>query len=533
MTAYTTPPQLESAYKTLQETFKSGKTKSIAWRKWQLKQLWWMVCDNEGAIARALRTDLSRHDFESYYVDIGAVKTDILAHLKHVEEWAADEIPDAGFMFGTLCGTKLRHEPLGVALIIGTWNFPFAVTLMPLMAAISAGCCAMVKPAEATVACQNLMVDILPRYLDNSAIQVVTGGPQETSMILERRFDHIFYTGNPKIGKIIQAAAAKHLTPTILELGGQAPCIVTPSADIDLAAKRIMFSKFLNAGQICLSSNHVFVDPIVHDNFIERAIYWIAQYLKDDGKDQFAHIVNERNFDRIVSLLNQTGGNITYGGSTDRSSKYIQPTIIKDVTMTDSLMSEEIFGPLLPIMSMSYQKACEITQGLEHPLGLYIFSSRQVEIDYILDHTNSGGVTINEIMMHAGVPNAPFGGVGNSGTGSYHGRYGFDAFTHKRTVVSVPGWFDYLLSFRYPPYSAKHISKVTVKSASFSRGETMEDQVVGPTTAARMKNVLGTVGKWGAVAVALALVDAKMGGRPRLLEVLSDGMGGVRSRLPL
>lgn len=533
MNDYTTSTQLESAYTTLQETFKSGKTKSIAWRKWQLKQLWWMVCDNEAAIAKALHADLNRHDFETYYADIGGVKNDILTHLKNVEEWAADEIPDAGFMFGTLCGARIRKEPLGVALVIGTWNFPFVVTLMPLIAAISAGCCVMVKPAEATISCQNLMAEIFPEYLDNSAIQVVTGGPQETSMILERRFDHIFYTGNPRIGKIIQTAAAKHLTPTVLELGGQAPCIVTPSADINLAAKRIMFSKFLNAGQICLSSNHVFVDPSVHDKFVERATHWIGQYLKDEGKDQVAHIINERNYDRLIGLLNQTGGNIVYGGTTDRSTKYIQPTIIKDISMTDSLMSEEIFGPILPIIKMDYQKACEITQSLEHPLGLYIFSTKQAEIDYILSHTSSGGVTINEIMMHAGVPNAPFGGVGNSGTGSYHGRYGFDAFTHNRTVVSVPGWFDYLLGFRYPPYSTKHISKVTVKSAPFGRSETMEDQAVGPTTGGRIVKGLGTIGKWGLLVVVLALVDARMGGRPRLLEVLQSGMSGVRSRLPL
>ncbi|KAK4696481.1 hypothetical protein P7C71_g1447, partial [Lecanoromycetidae sp. Uapishka_2] len=533
MAPYTTPEQLDVAYSTLQETFKSNKTKSLAWRKWQLKQLWWMMCDNEEAVVKALHADLNRHDFESYYADVAAVKRDILFHVKNVEKWAADEVPDAGFLFGTVCGARIRKEPLGVALVIGTWNFPFAVTLSPLMAAISAGCCVMVKPAESSASCQDLMADMIPKYLDNSAIQVVTGGPQETSLLLERRFNHIFYTGSPKVAKIIQAAAAKHLTPTVLELGGQAPCIVTPSADIDVAAKRIMFSKYLNAGQICLSSNHVFVDPSVHDKFVERATYWIGHYLKDGGKDSVTHIINERNYDRLVGLLEQSKGHVAYGGTTDRSTKYIQPTIIKDITMTDSLMSEEIFGPLLPVMATPYQKACKITQTLEHALGLYIFSTKQHEIDYILSHTSSGGVTINEVMMHAGVPNAPFGGVGNSGTGSYHGRYGFDAFTHDRTVVSVPGWFDRLLGFRYPPYDVKHIDKVTVKTAPFKRGEGIEDQIVGSTAASRAKGVLGTVGKWGAVAVLLALVDAKMGGQPRLLEVLRNGMGGVRSRLPL
>ena len=299
--------------------------------------MWWMVADNEEAIAKALHADLNRHDFESYYADIGGTKNDILAHLKNVEEWAADEIPDSGFLFKTLGGARIRKEPLGVALILGTWNFPFIVTLGPLIAAISAGCCAMVKPAETTVACQDLMAELISKYLDQEAIQVVTGGPKETTVILERRFDHIFYTGSPRIAKIIQAAAAKHLTPTVLELGGQAPCIVTPSADIDVAAKRIVFSKYLNSGQICLAANHVFVDPSVHDKFVERAIFWLGQYLKDEGQDQAVRIVNERNYDRLIGLLNQTGGKIAYGGKTDRGDKFIQQTIVTNVNMQGEL----------------------------------------------------------------------------------------------------------------------------------------------------------------------------------------------------
>ena len=337
MAPYTNPEQLDTAYSTLHQTFKTNKTKSLAWRKWQLKQMWWMVADNEEAIAKALHADLNRHDFESYYADIGGTKNDILAHLKNVEEWAADEIPDSGFLFKTLGGARIRKEPLGVALILGTWNFPFIVTLGPLIAAISAGCCAMVKPAETTVACQDLMAELISKYLDQEAIQVVTGGPKETTVILERRFDHIFYTGSPRIAKIIQAAAAKHLTPTVLELGGQAPCIVTPSADIDVAAKRIVFSKYLNSGQICLAANHVFVDPSVHDKFVERAIFWLGQYLKDEGQDQAVRIVNERNYDRLIGLLNQTGGKIAYGGKTDRGDKFIQQTIVTNVNMQGEL----------------------------------------------------------------------------------------------------------------------------------------------------------------------------------------------------
>ena len=341
--AYTTPEQLENACTTLRKTFKTGKTKSLAWRKWQIKQLYWMVTDNEEAIAEALKTDLNRHKFEAYYADIEGVKKDILSTLAHVEEWAADEIPDAGFLFGTLGGARIRKEPLGVALIIGTWNFPFILTVCPLVAAIAAGCCAMVKPAETVVATQDLLAGLIPKYLDQEAVRVVTGGPKEATMILERRFDHIFYTGSTKIAKFIAAAAAKHLTPTVLELGGQAPCIVTPSADIDTAAKRIVFSKYMNCGQICLAANHVFVDPSIHDKFVERAIYWLGQYLKDGSQDDAVRIVNEQNYDRLVGLLKQTEGKIVCGGKTDRENKYIQQTLVTNVTMQGKPLCSMLF----------------------------------------------------------------------------------------------------------------------------------------------------------------------------------------------
>ena len=292
-----------------------------------------MVADNEEAIARTLHSDLSRHDFESYVLDIAGVKTDILYHIKNLETWAADDIPDAGFFFGTLCGARIRKEPLGVALILGTWNFPFISTICPTIAAITAGCAVLVKPSEIAAASQDLLAEILPKYLDQEAIRVVTGGPKETGLVLERRFDAIFYTGSPKIARLVSAAAAKHLTPTVLELGGQAPCIVTRSADIDIAAKRITFSKFLNAGQICLAANHVFVDPSVHDKFVERATYWLGQFLKGEGKDQETRIINERNYDRLVGLLNQSGGEIAYGGDKSRADKYIQPTLVTNVNI--------------------------------------------------------------------------------------------------------------------------------------------------------------------------------------------------------
>lgn len=232
MSSFSTPEELTDAHTTLNSTFKSGLTKSLTWRKWQLKQLFWMIHDNEPAIASALHKDLHRHDFESYFADIGALKKDILEHLAHFEEWAKDERPDAGFLFGTLGKARIRKEPRGVVFIIGTWNFPFAVALMPLVAAVSAGCCAMVKPSEVAVACQDLMAELIGKYLDPRAIRAVTGGAKETTLMLEKKYDHIFYTGSPTVGRIVQIAAAKHMTPTGKDIVGF-PCLGLEVADLD------------------------------------------------------------------------------------------------------------------------------------------------------------------------------------------------------------------------------------------------------------------------------------------------------------
>ena len=307
---------------------------------------------------------------------------------------------------------------------------------------------------------------------------------------------------------------------------------MTPSANIDVSAKRILYSKFLNSGQICLSANHVYVDPMVHDQFVERVGYWVKEFLKEDRKSGMSHIISDRSYDRVASLLKNTQGDVKFGGEHNKATKYIQPTVVTDISLQDSLMSEEIFGPLLPIMKADYRKACEITQSLEHPLGIYIFSNDQKEIDYVLNHTQSGGVTINDVWLHAAVPNAPFGGVGNSGMGAYHGKYGFDTFTHNRTVVKIPWWFEYIFSFRYPPYSAKHVSKVAINTKpGFRRGETMEDQKVGRRISDVLRSFLGKGAQVGLLAVILATVDSRMGGSPRLLEVLNGAVGTMKGKI--
>ncbi|KAK7204235.1 aldehyde dehydrogenase 3I1 [Myxozyma melibiosi] len=493
---YTTPEELAESLSILRTTFSSGKTKDIAWRKWQLKQVWWMIHDNEDAIVQALQQDLNRHRFESYASDILGIKSDILDQLEHVEKWAADHIPkEAGFIFGTLGKARVRKEPLGVALIIGAWNFPLLLLLQPMLAAITAGNCVLLKPSELAVACETLLVDLVPKYLDQDAIRIVTAGPNEMPEILKQKYDHIFFTGSNKIARFITAAAAKHLTPTVLELGGQGPAIVTKLADVDLAAKRIAYAKFLNAGQICLSVNHVFVDPAVYDQFIESISKWNDKFL-GEGKGDLCQIINDRNYARLEKMLAATQGKVVYGRKGDARQRLLYPTVVGDISMSDPLLSEELFGPILPVVKADYKSAYEIIRKMDHPLAIYIFSSSQAEIDEIIANTNSGGVTINDVLMHAGVHGAPFGGVGESGYGYYHGVHGFDAFTHTRTIVGPPTWLDKVMSFRYPPFHVKHIPKIEVKNKiGFKRGETLADQKIksGSGPFSRAKTVISIV----------------------------------------
>lgn len=338
---YTPANEVSEAYSTLFETFATGRTKTLEWRKWQLKQCWWMVTDNEKAILKALKKDLNRHEMESQSTDLMGLRKDILESIMHLEEWASDTIPDAGFLFGTLGKARIRKEPLGVALIIGAWNFPFLLLLQPMVAAISAGCCCMLKPSELAKESQNLLVDLIPRYLDASAVRLVTGGPKETGELLERRFNHVFFTGSSKVARYVAVAAAKHLTPMVLELGGQGPAIVTKSADVDLAAKRIAAGKFSNGGQICLSINHTFVDPEIHHEFVTRLAFWNDKFL-DGSRDGMAQIVNERNFDRLAGLLDSSKGEIIYGGQKDRKNLFINPTIVDKVDFSGMSFSRVV-----------------------------------------------------------------------------------------------------------------------------------------------------------------------------------------------
>ncbi|KIX01176.1 uncharacterized protein Z518_08901 [Rhinocladiella mackenziei CBS 650.93] len=475
MEEYSSTSDVDEAYSTLFATFATGRTKALDWRRWQLKQCWWMLEDNEERIIAALKQDLNRHALESMAAEIYTLKSDVQDHLKNLDEWTSTKRINSGFVMGCLGNARLRKQPLGVALIIGAWNFPLLLLLQPMIAAVAAGCCIMLKPSELSIHSQRLLQELVPRYLDQQAVKLVTAGPQQMSYILEKRFNQIFFTGSSKVARFITAAAAKHLTPTVLELGGQGPCIVSKLADIDFAAKRITCAKFTNAGQICLSVNHVFAEPEIVDQPIERMSYWNAQYLREGCQDM-CRIINDRHFDRLSDLLSRTSGKIAYGGEHDKSTKFFHPTIVRDVEMDDSLLSEELFGPICPVIACSVSEAVDRTNKLPTPLALYIFSTDQAVTDKIIANTLSGGVTINNVFFHANLHNAPFGGVGESGYGAYHGKYGVDCFSHQRAVVAPPSWLDRFMSFTYPPYKTESTKYLTVKnSMGFKRGKTKEE----------------------------------------------------------
>ncbi|KAJ5370470.1 uncharacterized protein N7496_006562 [Penicillium cataractarum] len=455
---YDSVKEIRMFHSTLVSTFRTGKTKDIAWRKWQLKQLWWLVEENEQAIVDAIKGDLNRPGFETYLTDLAGIRKDILYHLDNIDTWTADEPVGDSFIAKRLGVARIRKEPLGVVLIIGAWNFPVLLVLQPLIAAITAGCCAIIKPSELTVACQNLLRDLVTRYLDPTAIRVVCGGVDETTKLLELPFNHIFFTGSANVGRHISTAAAKSLTPTTLELGGQCPAIVGRSANLERAAKAIAYSKFLNAGQICLAVNHVFVDAAVHDEFVKRLRHWSQQFLHGEQKITTA-IVNQQNWDRLSSLLQQTKGTVVCGGGQSDELCRMEPAVVIGLDMDDPLLVEEIFGPICPILKSDVREACRTIKSKDYPLALPLEYQDVItdEKETVLDNTNSGGVTINDVILHAGFPGAPFGGVGE---------------VDMATIM----WFDRLLAFRYPPYSAANKAKMPKTKATFKRGETIQDQ---------------------------------------------------------
>jgi aldehyde dehydrogenase (NAD+) len=439
----------------LRAYFETGATKPLSWRLSQLDALEHFLKEREQDILDALRADLGKPAAEAFGAEIGLTLSEIRLTRKKLASWMKPERVRTSLL--AMPGRSyIYREPLGVTLIIAPWNYPFQLVVLPLIGAIAAGNCAVVKPSEISPNVSALIAKWLPKYLDRRAVQVVEGGVPETTALLREKWDHILYTGNGTVGRIVMEAAAKHLTPVTLELGGKSPCIVDESADLDVAAKRIVYGKFFNAGQTCVAPDYVLVHDHVHDALINRMVSMIREFYGDDPKQSpdFARIVNERHHARLTRLLGNT--DVVTGGETDVSDRYIAPTILKNVKEDDAVMQEEIFGPILPVISVSsVESAIGFVNRHEKPLALYVFAGDEAAQDRVLSGTSAGGTVLNHVWLHLSVPELPFGGVGESGMGAYHGRQSFETFSHRRAVLKKPTLPDPPILF--PPYSARKL----------------------------------------------------------------------------
>jgi aldehyde dehydrogenase (NAD+) len=357
-----------------------------------------------------------------------------------------------------------QPDPLGVVCIIAPWNFPIQLILNPLVAAIAAGNAAVIKPSEVSPTCAVLAQDLLHKYMDREAIRVVQGAVAETTALLQERFDHIFYTGGGAVATHILRAAAVHLTPVTLELGGKSPCIVARDADLDTTARRILAAKCMNAGQVCLAPDYILVEAPKADALTAALKRAAIDFYGDDTACQkspdLGRIVNERHWDRIKGLLDSAGGTIIYGGQADRSDRFIAPTLIREPSLDSAVMREEIFGPLLPILAVpSVDDAIKFVTARPKPLALYVFTNSGKTSKRVLELTSSGGAVVNDAVIHNAVPDLPFGGVGPAGMGAYHGKFGFDTFSHTKAVLTQPTWID-LGKLRYPPFSTAQLKRL-------------------------------------------------------------------------
>jgi aldehyde dehydrogenase (NAD+) len=434
------------------EFFQTGKTKDIAFRIEKLRTLKQAIVDNEIAIVQALQADLHKPEFESYAAEISVIR-DIDYAIKHIHSWAKPkkaEVPLDFFSYSA----KIYPEPLGVVLVIGAWNYPFSLIISPLIGAIAAGNCSIINPSEMASQTSHLLAEIIGKYFEPEYIAVVEGGVDVSQKLLAQKFDHIFFTGGTAIGKIVMEAAAKHLTPVTLELGGKSPCIVDANINIEHTARRITWGKFLNAGQTCIAPDYLLVDKKIKQDLLNGLKKCIKEFYGDNpaNSPDYARIISHKHCERLSNLLND--GEIVIGGETKLEERYIAPTIIDQVSLTDSIMQEEIFGPILPVIEYTdIAEAIALINSKPKPLALYLFTHNNDLQQRVLQETSSGGVCINDTMMHIAIPSLPFGGVGDSGTGNYHGKASFDTFSHYKSVMRNSFWLD--LKWRYAPYKEK------------------------------------------------------------------------------
>jgi aldehyde dehydrogenase (NAD+) len=431
--------------------FRSGATRSIEWRESQLIALRSMMQDHADDFYATLWADLRRNRIEADWVDVKYITSEINYVLEHLRSWMTPSSVNTPLVLAP-SRAHVRFDPLGVGLIIGTWNYPVMVTLSPLVGAISAGNAAVVKPSEVAGATAEVIARLIPEYMDCNAFSVVLGGAPETGVLLEQEWDHIFYTGGATVAKLVMSAAAKRLTPVVLELGGKNPTIVHSSANLRIAARRIAFGRWFNAGQTCTAPDYVLVFKDVADEFLRQLKKALLQFYGQDPQQSpdYGRIVNFHHFDRVIRLL--SSGNIFHGGQHDRADRFVAPTVLVNVSPDSPAMQEEIFGPILPVLEVSnIQEVIQFINARPSPLGVYVFSEDRSATEQILNSTTSGGAVVNDCTLQPILHDLPFGGVGNSGMGKYHGEWGFRAYANARGVLYHSTLADFG-SLRYPPY---------------------------------------------------------------------------------
>ena len=451
MTSVDRIPEIVQA---LREGFRRGVVRDIESRRGQLQQLRALFVEQEDRLIDALVADVGKPRIEAYISEIAFTINEIDHTLGHLDAWTKPtkvKVP----LTSKPGRATLRPEPLGTVCIIAPWNYPVQLLFAPLVPALAAGNTAVLKPSEVTPSVSALVEELVPKYFDASAVAVVTGAVDETTALLEQRFDHIFYTGNAKVGRVVMRAAAEHLTPVTLELGGKSPAIVAADANIEVTAKRIAWAKFLNAGQTCVAPDYVLVEASVEDQLVAALATAVTTFYGSDPRQStdYARIVNERHHDRLMKLLDGRDYDATViGGTGDRTSRYLAPTILAGVKPDAAVMEDEIFGPILPVLTVGdVDEAIRFVNDRDKPLALYAFSSDDDTLEHVVANTSAGGVTLNHAVLHLAVPDLPFGGVGQSGMGSYHGKPGFDTFSHLKAVLDKPTWPDPALM--YPPYT--------------------------------------------------------------------------------
>jgi aldehyde dehydrogenase (NAD+) len=431
--------------------FQTGQTLALSFRLLQLQTLQRIIEENEHEIVAALKKDLQKPDLEAYSAEISFLLAEIRYVKRYVRKWAKP-VSVKTIRLHFPAKSYIVKEPYGVIGIIGPWNYPFQLLMSPLIGAIAAGNCSIIKPSEVSQHTSELLCKLIQNYFQSEYITVIAGGVPETTELLKLPFDYLFYTGNTHVGKVVMQAASQHLIPCTLELGGKNPCIVDEDIDLDKTAKRIVWGKFFNAGQTCIAPDYVLVHKSLKQTLVQKIIETIREFYGEKPEDSpdFARIINKKHFERLCGLMKN--GDIVYGGETNKDSKYIAPTMIDNVSWHDDIMQEEIFGPLLPILTFeSFDGMIHRLQSKPKPLALYVFSRQKDRIKKVLHQLSSGSVCINGTFSQVVSFTLPFGGVGKSGMGRYHGKYSFETFTHEKSVLHKKFFWENTRI--YPPYT--------------------------------------------------------------------------------